>query len=138
VWAGFVERSALDGPYDVVIFSNCCYSFVQGSSVRIGMLTHVAAQLNDGGRLAISYSPRHGGSRWAATLARIGARLGRSDWQPEEGDTFARSYLSSDVLKYEHLFLPGEVERECDAAGLRVICNEAVPGSVPWLVAVSR
>jgi SAM-dependent methyltransferase len=132
---GFIEQAALPDSYDAIVFSNCCYSYVQGARVRIETLGQLAARLKPSGRLAISYTGQRQPSGWPAILATATGGISRADWRAERGDSFTRSYLAANVLKYEHVFAPGEVAKEAAAAGLRVVRDEAPPGSVPWVLA---
>lgn len=121
VLTGPVQSAALEGSYDAMLFSPGVYSCLPRSAVRVATLKRLNNHLSPDGRLLISYlrfarqSPL---SRW---VTRLGTRLSRADWRPEQGDVFSRDHVASRVLRYEHLFSPGEVATECHAAGLRVV-----------------
>lgn len=133
---GFVETFDFDGSYDAVIFSSGCYSCLCQSASRVAALARIKARLSPDGRVIISYPMLVRRSPWSVRLTRIGARLGRADWRPESGDSFSRDHPAPRILRYQHLFNPGEVARECAAAGLRVILDEATASSFHCAVAI--
>lgn len=137
VVAGFIETVDPGGCYDAVIFSAGVYAYVLQSASRVAMLARLRARLSSNGRIAISYTGRRPRSRFAEWLPHISARLARADWQPEPGDSFSRDFLGHRILRYEHTFGPGDVARECAAAGFRIVRDEAViPSSLYGLIAV--
>lgn len=121
---GLVETSELRGPYDAVIFSNGCYSLIQSSAVRISALRRVARHLTPGGRVIASYHPARHRSRLGQWLTRAAARISKSGWIPETGDTFSRDLFTPGLIRYHHAFAPGEFARECEAAGLSLLADE--------------
>lgn len=120
IQVGSIESTSLMGPFDIVLFSLGVYSCLPRSQSRISTLERMKGMLSDRGRVVISYYEQARPPRWGLRLARLGGRLARTDWRPEEGDVFSRDYLTAHVLRYEHVFRPEDVARECDAAGLRV------------------
>jgi len=131
----FIESAELDAHYDVIVLSGGTYSYVQGSARRVAMLGRLASHLSAGGRFVITYGGTTPRPTLASRLMSTVAGVTRAGWRPEPGDSFTRSYLVPRCLKYEHLFAPGEVARECAEAGLRV-SEERVGSAVPWLIAV--
>jgi SAM-dependent methyltransferase len=133
----FIEAAELDARYDVVVLSGGTYSYVQGSARRVAMLGRLANHLSPGGRFVLTYGSATPRSPLAAWLTGAVARAARAGWRPERGDSFTHSYLVPRCLKYEHLFAPGEVARECAGAGLRVSEENvgSVGSEVPWLIA---
>jgi SAM-dependent methyltransferase len=121
---GLVHRADLDGPYDCVIFSNGCYSLVQGTATRIAMLARIAQYLSPRGRVIVSYHPGKPQSSFGHLLSRMAARVARADWTPERGDTFARDVYTPGLIRFHHAFAPSEFARECAAAGLRLLADD--------------
>lgn len=90
---------------------------------RIDVLRKARGNLAPGGRVLIScVGHRERRHSRLFELVKIGARLRRSDWQPEEGDIVYP--MMGPRFHYEHIFVPGEVEAEAAAAGLRVIFRD--------------
>jgi SAM-dependent methyltransferase len=123
--AGFAEDAHLEGQFDAVVFSSCCYSLMPRAAGRIATLARMKEHLRDNGRMLITYAGYTRQSPLSRTLTAVSAAVAGTDWRPEPGDSFARDHLARRVLRYEHLFHPGEVARECAAAGLRVVRDEA-------------
>jgi len=124
VETGLIQTAELGGRYDAVIFSNGCYSLLQGSVVRIATLRRVAEHLAPGGRVIVSYHPAKPQSRAGRALVRASARLTGADWHPEPGDTFSRDLYTPGLIRYHHAFAPTEFARECEAAGLALVADE--------------
>ena len=121
VLPGSAQTADLGGRYDAIVFSPGVYSYLPGSAERVATLKRLGEHLTPDGRLMISYLrfvPQSPLSRW---VTRLSTRLARADWRPEPGDIFSRDRVASRALRYEHVFLPGEVAGECAAAGLRVL-----------------
>lgn len=118
---GYFEDVGLSTPFDVIIFSNLCYGLIPESKRRIEALRKARAHLTGGGRILISYvgNLRRRHSR-LLELMKVGARLRRSDWHPEEGDIVHPMLSGPPRFHYEHIFVPGELQAEAEAAGLRV------------------
>ena len=124
---GFIETSDLEEPYDVVVLAGNCYSFLLTAASRIATLARIKAHLSPQGRVVIMYTGTHR-PPVAIHVARITSRIARADWRPEPGDAFARDPVTRRLLRYEHMFMPGEVERECAEAGLRVVRDVRTAG----------
>jgi SAM-dependent methyltransferase len=118
---GFVETVDLGDQYDLVVLAGNCYSFLLSAASRIATLTRIKAHLAPQGRVVITYTGAVRRPPISIHVTRIISRMARADWRPEEGDSFSRDYLKHRLLRYEHMFGPGEVERECAEAGLRVV-----------------
>jgi SAM-dependent methyltransferase len=125
---GFIEDVPLPGSFDLVIFSWYTYGYVRQSSRRVAVLKRVASHLSPGGRIVLTYVTRSDlrqarGMRIAEWVARATG----SDWLPEEHDLLAmtRGSKGNRLITYEHLFTPGEIEREAALAGLQVISRDA-------------
>ena len=136
ILTGVVETQALSESYDVVIFSNGCYSTLQQSASRIAALLRLKNHLTDRGRIAITHLGLEHQSRLSVWVTRMSAAIARADWRPEAGDIFSRDHLVSRNLRYEHLFRPGEVARECADAGLHVVRDQSETPSLHSVVAV--
>ena len=121
---GLVQSAELGGPYDAVIFSNGCYSFVPGSALRIRVLRRVAECLSPRGRIILSYHPATAQSAAGRWLTRTAARISGAGWSPERGDTFSRDHTVRDLIRYHRAFLPAELADECAQASLQLIANE--------------
>lgn len=135
VTAGFIEAVELDREYDAVVFSPSCYSNMRSAASRVAALARLRPHLSPGGRLVISYirfASQHG---VAVSLMRLAARLTAADWQPEPGDTFTLYRDTPGLLYFFHSFRPGEVSRECAAAGFRVLAEEFSANRSDCLVA---
>jgi SAM-dependent methyltransferase len=127
VKAGFVETAQIERQYDAMVFAPSCYSNLRSSTIRIATLGRLRSHLSPGGRMFISYIPSVSQSRLAVALMRLTALLTSADWRPEAGDTFRLHHLAPGVLYFYHAFRPGEVARECAAAGLSVVAEECPP-----------
>lgn len=118
---GYFEEAALTNPFDVILLSYLCYGYIPGSARRIDVLRKARALLAPDGRILISYvgSLQRRRSRGFG-LVKLGARLRRSDWHPEDGDIVYPVLSGPPRFHYEHIFVPGELRAEAEAAGLRV------------------
>ncbi len=124
VHAGLIQSAELGGPYDAVIFSNGCYSCLQGTQVRVASLARVSRQLSKQGRVIFSYRPAARQSRLGRWLTRATARIVGADWWPEPGDTFTHDLHVPELVRYHRSFEPDELAKECAAAGLMVVADE--------------
>jgi SAM-dependent methyltransferase len=115
---GDVEQVAIPGPFDAFVFSWFCYGYVPGSRGRIDVLRKLGTALRPGGRIILSYLPADRTRRLPTAVARLTARLTRSDWRPELGDRISVSLPARDLLHFQHEFVDGEFEAEVAAAGL--------------------
>ena len=119
-----IATAALPGPYDVMIFSWFCYSYLPLRAHRVAVLRRTREHLAGGGRILISYvlaPPVVRRLPWR--LARLAAQLSRSDWRPEPGDAFM-ARADTGCIHYEHRFRPEEIEAEAREAGLAVAFHE--------------
>jgi SAM-dependent methyltransferase len=126
---GFFEDVDVPTPFDVIIFSYCCYSLTPQSGRRIGVLRKAAAHLAEGGRIIISYMVHQSGHPAWIQLARMTATISGSDWRPERGDVLHPLDPARPLFYYEHAFGPGEIDAEAAAAGLRVADRFDIPGN---------
>jgi SAM-dependent methyltransferase len=118
---GFFEDVPLPRRFDVIIFSGCCYNFIPESRRRIAALRKASAHLTPGGRILINFMTERSGHPLLIQLARLSAAITRSDWRPERGDVLLPVDPKRALFHYEHPFVPGELEAEAAAAGLRLI-----------------
>jgi SAM-dependent methyltransferase len=132
---GFFEDVVVDGVFDVFLFSNLCICFIPESSRRIAVLRKARAHLAPGGRIIASTVFRERPPRGRPIrIGRIAGMLSRSDWRIEEGDLFHCPGSRPLVLHYEHIFGPGEFEKEGAAAGLRVSARCGHTHEEPFIV----
>jgi SAM-dependent methyltransferase len=134
---GYIEDVEIPGTFDAIVFSYFCYACIPESKRRVAVLEKARAHLAPGGRIIVSvvfreYPP---GGR-VITLGRIAGALARSDWRIEPGDSIARDGMTRTALAYEHLFGPGEIEREAEAAGLAEAGRGRDRHYEPWVVLV--
>ena len=125
LYTGGIETVDLPDRFDVFSFSWFCYGYIPGTNARIAVLGKVAAHLNHGGRVLISYNLAERPPRSLPIgLTRFAARLTRSDWRPERGDVVIQDTEDRHAIHYEHQFIDDELENEARAAGLRVVFHE--------------
>ena len=136
VYAGFAENWEIREPFDVILFSGACYSYVRPSALRVATLRRIRERLPPGGRVIISYMGFVRQSRFATLLTRLSTQVSGADWRPEPGDCFSRDHRPLPILRCEHLFKPGEVASECQSAGLRLIRDEERSGPFYCAVAI--
>jgi SAM-dependent methyltransferase len=115
---GGIETVALDGHFDLFIFSWYCYSYIAHRPTRVAALRSARAHLAPGGRIILSYIvgepiPK----RLPITLAALVARVSGAGWRPEKNDVVS---FEPGGLHFEHHFAPGEIEDEAREAGLQV------------------
>jgi SAM-dependent methyltransferase len=130
----FVETAPLER-YDAVVWSFSSYSLVHPLRVRVATLARLGECLMPGGRILLSYLTLRSQSRVSTFLARFSARLASTDWAPEPGDAFTPVHLRPGLLRFEHTFRAGEIERECAAAGLRIVAEEIADERTRYVVA---
>lgn len=122
---GYYEDVALPAPFEVIVFSNLCYGYIPESRRRIDALRKAKGEISPGGRILVSCVGNRPRRRSRLLeLVKLGARLRRSDWHPEDGDIIEPIPSGRPRFHYEHLFVAGEVEAEAVAAGLRVIYQD--------------
>jgi SAM-dependent methyltransferase len=127
--AGFFEDVPLPRRFDVIIFSGCCYNFIPESRRRIAALRKAADHLTPGGRILVNFMTERSGHPLLIQLARLSATITRSDWRPERGDVLLPVDPKRALFHYEHPFVPGELEGEAQAAGLRAVERCEFPGA---------
>ena len=120
---GLIQTVDLSGPYNVVIFSNGCYSLIQGTAMRVAALRRVAQHLAPDGRILVSYPPRRSQSMLGRWLTSAAARMSGAGWTPEAGDTFVPDVHTRGAIGFQHKFAPFEFAHECEAAGLTLIVD---------------
>jgi SAM-dependent methyltransferase len=128
---GFIEDVSLPARFDAIVFSYFCYAYIPGTTQRMAALAAASRHLAPGGRLLFSF-PRSSQRPRGLGLTRLAARLTRSDWCPATGDllSFPPAVDGKCLVRYEHVFTRGELEREAVAAGLRIIHYEEMPDAV--------
>ncbi len=126
VVAEAVESYVTSASYDAVIFSLYMYSYIIGAASRVAVLRRVRERLLPDGRVIISYATIQPQSPVWIWLARIGRVCSGSDWQQHPGDRLHGPLSQPEMLNLEHQFSPDEIARECSAAGLRVIRDDAI------------
>ena len=103
MWVGDIETIELVERYDVFVFSWFCYAYIPESARRVRILKRLAEHLAPEGRILISYVPTDKARR-AIRVARLVARLTRSDWRPELGDSVAATGDSMSSVSFQHFF----------------------------------
>jgi SAM-dependent methyltransferase len=130
-----VETAELEASYDVVIFAPVTYAYIPQHAARVRTLARLRAHVQHDGRVLLTYLERRGPSPRSLRLVQWAGRLVGHGWHPEPGDCLAREFSAPRLLRYEHHFTPEEIARECEAAGLCVVHDEALTGQVRGLVA---
>jgi 2-polyprenyl-3-methyl-5-hydroxy-6-metoxy-1,4-benzoquinol methylase len=123
ILSGLIQTVDLTGQYNAVIFSNGCYSMIQGTAARVAALRRVAQHLAPDGRVLVSYPPRRSQSMLGRWLTKAAARISGAGWTPEAGDTFVPNLHTRGAIGFQHTFAPSEFARECEAAGLTLIVD---------------
>jgi SAM-dependent methyltransferase len=121
-----VELYETDATYDAVVFSLYMYSYIIGTASRVAVLARARARLSSRGCVILSYATIQPQSPVWISLARISSVFSGSDWWPHRGDRLHGPLSQPELLNLEHQFSPEEIARECSAAGLRVIRDEAI------------
>src|SRR5262245_55345244 len=62
---GYFEETAVPGCFDVILFSNHCYSYIPERARRVAVLKKAAGQLGPGGKILVTYlaAPQPGRTR---------------------------------------------------------------------------
>lgn len=132
---GYFEDASVPGTFDVILFSNLCYSYIPERARRTNVLRKAAGLLSPGGRILVTHlaarSPFRTRRLWSM---RAVARLTRSDWRPEAGDHLVPISGARARFGFEHFFAPGELEQEAADAGLLVLPHREHPHARPLLV----
>jgi len=133
---GFIDEATLPGRYDVVLFGWGCYAQIPVASRRSRTLQRLAAQLNEGGQIAIAYDVRLRPRAIVVAAARVAGALAGSDWRVEPGDKLEWRQFGAGVpfFGYEHSFLPEEIEREAAAAGLTITFRRDPPDQPVYIL----
>ena len=131
---GYFEDTAVAGRFDVILFSNHCYSHIPERTRRVAVLEKAGGQLEPGGRVLVTYLASSSPSRRPVRVMQTVARLSRSDWQPEVGDHLVPLDAARGRFGYEHFFAPGELEQEAAGAGLIVLPHREHPHARALLV----
>ena len=134
---GYFEDVPLPGVFDVFVFSYFCLSYIPGSQRRTDVLAKARALLAPGGRIIVSFLFRQKPPRGRLiAIGRLAGALSGSDWRLEPGDALERGGIAPPAINYEHMFGPGEIEREAAAAGLAVAGRGGHPHHEPFIVFV--
>lgn len=132
---GFFEDADVGGPFDAIIFSFFCYSYIPESARRVQVLRKAAGLLAPGGRILVSYVAMGRPHPLLPRLARISAAITGSDWQVEPGD--AVSVRADGVPRpcffVEHVFTTREILDEVAAAGVEIV-HHRTASDYPWIV----
>ena len=132
---GFFEDAPVNGPFDAIVFSYFCYSYVPESARRIACLRKAAGLLAPRGRIFVSYVVMGGPHPMLPRLARLSAALTGSDWRVEAGDAVSlrREGMPRPCFFLEHVFTGIEILEEVAAAGLEVV-HHRTEADYPWIV----
>jgi SAM-dependent methyltransferase len=119
---GGIESAALQGFYDVFIFSWYCYSYIPDRALRVAALKAVRAHLAPEGRILLSYTVCEPVTRTLPTaVASSVARLTGAGWTPESTDIV---FFERGGLHFEHQFVPGQIEEEARLASLKILAHQ--------------
>jgi SAM-dependent methyltransferase len=122
VTIGRLEDAPLAGPWDAIVLSWYCYSYVFPREARIAALARLRRHLRPGGRILVSYITADRPPRRAPlAITTAVARLSRSGWRLEPGDVLRSE---GGFLHREHHFRPGEFAAEVREAGLAPVFLE--------------
>jgi SAM-dependent methyltransferase len=132
---GYFEDADVASSYDVVVFSYFCFSSIPESRRRTAILAKARSLLKARGRIVVSVlfreKPPAGDS---IRVGRMAGSLARSDWRLEAGDLVERGGVAPPAINYEHIFGPGEIEREGAQAGLAIAGRGGHPHEQPYVV----
>lgn len=127
--AAIEDAPSLPGPYDLVLFSWFCYSYIPDRRFRVKALRAASGLLAPGGHVVLSYIPeRKPGTYRAVRVARGVARLAGSGWEPEPGDTLAHEPTAG-LATYQRVFRPEWIAAELADAGLRPGRHDVADGA---------
>jgi SAM-dependent methyltransferase len=135
---GFFEDVTIEGTFDAVVFSYCCYSFIPDSRRRVAALRKAAEHLAAGAPIVVSYLTARSGHPLLMRLARATAAISGSDWRPEPGDILHAVDTTAPRFHYEHAFTADEIEEEARRAGLRPIDHRAAAANPVVVLTVAR
>lgn len=113
--ADIYEFEFPSGSYDALIFSNCTYTLIPGSSRRVELLKRLRSRLFPQGSVILTYwnSQERQDSR-SFRVARWFAKISRNPDLPENGDQLFPNY------EFGHFFTHDEIEGEAKNAGYDV------------------
>jgi len=120
LYTGAIEAVALPGRFDAFIFSWFCYGYIPQADTRIGVLSKVGQDGNNGTNARI-FIPIE---TMRIRLAQLASCLTASDWRAEPGDVIGPAAGDRRVVHYRHEFRDSELETEARAAGLTVVLHE--------------
>jgi SAM-dependent methyltransferase len=131
----FFEEAPVKGPFDAIVFSYFCYSYIPESARRIAALRKAAGLLAPGGRIFVSYVVMGGPHPMLPRLARLSAALTGSDWRVEPGDAVSlrREGMPRPCFFLEHVFTGLGILEEVEAAGMDVV-HHRTEADYPWIV----
>jgi SAM-dependent methyltransferase len=115
----YFEESGIDGPFDLMWLSWHVYSYIPWSRRRVAAMRRARGQLAPGARVVLSAIRRPPQSRVTQLSSKIFPCV-RADWRLEPGDVLTRP---DGHYHYEHRFGAGALERELEAAGLRIVSS---------------
>jgi SAM-dependent methyltransferase len=132
---GFFEDARVNGPFDAIVFSYFCYSYIPESQRRIACLRKAAGLLAPGGRVFVSYVVMGGPHPILPRLARLSAALTGCDWRVEDGDSVSlrREGMPRPCFFLEHVFTGDEALEEIAAAGMNVVHHRPA-ADYPWII----
>jgi SAM-dependent methyltransferase len=132
---GFFEDARVSGPFDAIVFSYFCYSYIPESARRIACLRKAAELLAPGGRVFISYVVIGGPHPMLPRLARLSAALTGCDWRVEAGDAVSlrREGMPRPCFFLEHVFTEVEILEEIAAAGMETV-HHRTTADYPWII----
>jgi len=133
---GFFEDVRVGGPFDAIVFSYFCYSYIPESARRIACLRKAAGLLAPGGRVFASYVVMGAPHPMLPRLARLSAALTGGDWRVEAGDAVSlrRDGVPRPCFFLEHVFTGEGILQEMAAAGLDVV-HHRTAADYPWIIA---
>jgi SAM-dependent methyltransferase len=132
---GFFEEAPVTGPFDAIVFSYFCYSYIPESARRIACLRKAAGLLAPRGRIFVSYVTMGGPHPMLPRLARLSAALTGSDWSVEDGDAVSlrREGMPRPCFFLEHVFTGLGILEEIAAAGMEVV-HHRTAADYPWVI----
>jgi SAM-dependent methyltransferase len=123
---GYFEDVSLEHQFDVISFSDYCYSLIPDSRHRVEVLRKAVRHLATGGRMLFSLSMmRTKGEPRGIQMGRALGRWCRSGWRLEKGDQFTSIYQNGKMFwNFTHVFTLGEFEAELSRAGLQIVYRD--------------
>jgi SAM-dependent methyltransferase len=132
---GFFEDADVGGPFEAVIFSYFCYSFIPVAARRVQALRKAAALLVPGGTISVSYIATGRPNPLLPRLAGLSGAITGSDWRAEAGDAVSMRVegVPRPCFYLQHIFTTEEILAEVAAAGLEVI-HHRTASDYPWII----